>query len=85
MGGNVLQKDLRIGFIGLGVMGFPMAENLKQKTPNSTMYIYDKDERAVARLLLAIPTVRVLQSSRAVADNAVSICGRLPFLQYPIS
>ncbi len=40
-----------IGFIGLGVMGFPMAENLVKKLPlSSTLYVFDISEDLIEKL-----------------------------------
>jgi 3-hydroxyisobutyrate dehydrogenase-like beta-hydroxyacid dehydrogenase len=65
-----------IGWIGLGLMGIPMVENLIKKMPDSTLFhVYDVNENAVKELLAKYPErSRPAQSSREVAEK--SVCKR---------
>ena len=40
-----------VGFIGLGIMGLPMAENLDKKLPSSShLYVFDVVEEVTRKL-----------------------------------
>lgn len=62
-----------IGFIGLGMMGVPMVENLIEKTPNSTLLsLYDVDEETVKRICEKYHGRATARgNSREVAENSV--------------
>jgi hypothetical protein len=43
--------DINIGFVGLGIMGIPMVENLVKKLPlSSKIYVFDISAAAVERI-----------------------------------
>jgi 3-hydroxyisobutyrate dehydrogenase-like beta-hydroxyacid dehydrogenase len=65
-----------IGWIGLGLMGIPMVENLIKKTPESTLFhVYDVNETAVKEFIAKYPErSQLAQSSREVAEK--SVCKR---------
>ena len=62
-----------IGFIGLGMMGVPMIENLINKTPKTTkFYIFDVVEEAVKEVCDRKPDrTQHAKSSREVAEKTV--------------
>lgn len=67
-----LSKD--IGFIGLGIMGLPMATNLASKMAGSSkLFVYDISSETSRRLQddLASGRVHICQSSQEVAEKAV--------------
>lgn len=63
-----------IGFIGLGMMGVPMVENLLRKTPNATkFYIFDVVDEAVKELCSRYAErAEQAENAKDVADKAVS-------------
>jgi len=69
-------SDRRIGSIGLGVMGLPMAVNLAQA--GYALTVYDKDPAAAARAAAAIPGVEVARSPAHVARAATIVVTMLP-------
>jgi 2-hydroxy-3-oxopropionate reductase len=66
--------DPQLGFIGVGVMGRPMAQRLLQH--GHSLVIYDKDQAALDEL--AALGARIAESVREVADNAEIIFTSLP-------
>ncbi len=66
----------RLGFIGLGVMGGPMAGHLA--AAGYPMTVYDIDQAAMERLLAAHPQARAAPSPRAVAEAADIVITMLP-------
>lgn len=62
-----------IGFIGLGLMGLPMVQNLIKKTPESTQFfIYDIVDDALTKFCDEHTTrVTAMKSSSDVAEQAV--------------
>lgn len=68
------------GFIGLGVMGFPMALNLRQKIPKgSKLFICELSEKQRTKFMSqAEGEVTVADSPRAVAEQADIILTSLP-------
>jgi len=66
--------DPQLGFIGVGVMGRPMARRLLQH--GHSLVIYDKDQAALDEL--AALGARIAESVREVADNAEIIFTSLP-------
>jgi 3-hydroxyisobutyrate dehydrogenase len=62
-----------IGWIGLGLMGVPMVENLLAKTPESCQYyLFDVMTKPVEELAAKYPNrVHKCQSSKEVADKSV--------------
>jgi 3-hydroxyisobutyrate dehydrogenase len=69
-------SDLPIGFVGLGVMGLPMAINLSQA--GYSMTVYDKDPAAVEKAAGAIPGVKLAQSPAEVAATSTIVVTMLP-------
>lgn len=65
-----------IGFVGLGVMGLPMALNLSRAGYSLT--VYDIDPNAVARAVEAIPEVEVAHSPAQVAQASETVVTMLP-------
>lgn len=65
-----------IGWIGLGLMGLPMAKNLLQKTDISTqLYVYDVVQENMDKLVGEDKDrVHACGSSREVADKSVRQC-----------
>lgn len=66
--------DTQLGFIGVGVMGRPMARRLLQQ--GHALMVYDKDQAALEEL--ATLGARVANSVREVADHAAVIFTSLP-------
>lgn len=69
-----MKQPLKLGFVGLGAMGLPMASNLISKAPQgSILYIYDIFEKSVRTLADKHgSSVKVCNSAREVAQQAVS-------------
>lgn len=67
--------NISIGFIGLGAMGKPMAEQLTQKLPSGTkVIIYDVVESVMKELSGKYPSAVVEGSSpKDVAEKSVSL------------
>jgi 3-hydroxyisobutyrate dehydrogenase-like beta-hydroxyacid dehydrogenase len=68
------EQESQIGFIGVGVMGRPMARRLIEA--GHSLIVYDRDEHAVAEL--AALGARAAGSVREVADNAGIVFTSLP-------
>jgi 3-hydroxyisobutyrate dehydrogenase-like beta-hydroxyacid dehydrogenase len=62
-----------IGFIGLGLMGLPMVQNLIKKTPESTkFFVYDVVEDTLKKFCDEHSTrAKAMKNSREVAEEAV--------------
>jgi 3-hydroxyisobutyrate dehydrogenase len=71
-----------VGWIGLGLMGLPMATNLVKKIDKSTIfYVYDVMEESVKKFVEAGEgRVKACASSKEVADK--SVCEQMSPLQY---
>ena len=65
-----------IGFVGLGIMGLPMAVNLSRA--GYALTVYDKDPAAVERAAAAITGVRTAQSPSEVAQASDIVVTMLP-------
>jgi 3-hydroxyisobutyrate dehydrogenase len=67
-----------IGFIGLGAMGFPMAEQLATKLPSTTtIIVYDVVESAINELVEKYPgKVFAGTSPKHVVENSVRFQSR---------
>jgi len=63
----------KIGFIGLGLMGLPMVQNLIKKTPETTkFFVYDVVEDTLKKFCDEHSTrATAMKSSREVAEAAV--------------
>ncbi|KAM0185128.1 hypothetical protein ACHAPI_012278 [Fusarium lateritium] len=75
-----MDQVLKLGFIGLGAMGLPMASNLISKaTQGSTLYIYDISEESTKYLAgKHRGSVEICSSARDVAQNALVVFTMLP-------
>lgn len=69
-----MSEQKQLGFIGVGVMGRPMARRLIEH--GHSLVIYDRDEAALAEL--SALGARVAGSTREVADSAKIIFTSLP-------
>lgn len=62
-------------FLGLGMMGYPMAANIRKKMPSSsTFYIFDVSKAALERFVSehgSAGEIVIASSSKEVVDNAV--------------
>lgn len=69
-----MTESLKLGFVGLGAMGLPMASNLISKAPgDSTLFVYDILEGSMNKLARKHPkSVELCRSPREVAQKAVS-------------
>lgn len=69
-----MEGQQKLGFVGLGAMGMPMASNLISKSPEgSTLYIYDISETAMKSFAEKHNrSVVVCGSPREVSQKAVS-------------
>ncbi|VUC37332.1 unnamed protein product [Clonostachys rosea] len=63
----------RLGFIGLGTMGLPMAVNLAKKLPGVTLYAYDISREAIEQLQAGANNDRVVacEDASEVASSVV--------------
>lgn len=69
-----MDEPLKLGFVGLGAMGLPMASNMISKAAQgSTLYVYDVSEGPMKTLADAHPgLVVVCDSPREVSRSTVS-------------
>lgn len=65
----------RIGFIGLGIMGYPMASNLIQKLPATAgIWIFDVSKEILEKFANEHDkAVHICSSSKEVAESTVSL------------
>ncbi len=70
----------RLGFVGLGVMGLPMADNLAKA--GYAVTVYDKDPAAAARAAAAAGGLQVAASPVEVARAADIVVTMLPSGRY---
>lgn len=64
-----------VGFIGLGIMGYPMAVNLISKLPDtSKLYVYDISAKTLTKLQeeTSARKVQISECSKEVAEKSVS-------------
>lgn len=72
-------KTSKVGFIGLGMMGFPMAKNLVTKMdPKSEFWVYDVTESASARFAKEHPNARIAKSPMDLAKSCNVIISMVP-------
>ena len=65
-------------FIGLGRMGYPMAQNLRKSLPPSTeLLVYDTNKSASASLA-STPGVKVAESLKEIGESSECIITMLP-------
>ena len=70
----------RIGLIGLGAMGLPMARNLAEKLPKeSQIFVYDVMQESVEQLASEYEEPRITACENAAAATAKSVRA----LEYP--
>jgi 3-hydroxyisobutyrate dehydrogenase len=69
-------NDPRVGFVGLGVMGLPMAANLARA--GYTLTVYDADPAALERATAAIPGVATARTPGEVARASTIVVTMLP-------
>ena len=79
--GSDLKGDF--GFIGLGMMGYPMARNLASRLPKSSkLYIFDVNNTALDKFVKefsgTLPDIKISKSAREVTENAQTIVSMLP-------
>lgn len=84
------RQPAKLGWVGLGAMGFPMADNLLRRIPTlDTLYIYDVDQRAIdhfmvksARESAREDRVVVAKSAREVSEKSVrsTYCVQILFM-----
>ncbi|KAJ8076822.1 hypothetical protein PM082_001245 [Marasmius tenuissimus] len=72
----------RYGWVGLGAMGYPMANQLRRKLPpGSELFVYDVNEEATQRFTHesggSIP-VRIVKNAREVADCSECMISIVP-------
>ena len=77
---NTSKLPQKIGWIGLGLMGLPMATNLLQKMDQSTtFYVFDVSKESMEKFVeVGEGRVKACSSSKEVADKSV----RQPMLFY---
>lgn len=75
-----LESVKAIGFIGLGVMGYPMACLLAQKLPSDTgLFVFDVAEVQLKKIQAEYPDrVTVSKSSKEVADSSEIVLTMVP-------
>lgn len=75
-------EPLNVGFIGLGAMGFAMAENLASKLPRgSKLFVYDISKDTMDKFVAQHPDSAVASgSAKEVTQNSVS--GELSLLHF---
>ncbi|KAH7133871.1 NAD binding domain of 6-phosphogluconate dehydrogenase-domain-containing protein [Dactylonectria macrodidyma] len=75
-----MDGPLKLGFIGLGAMGLPMASNLISKAPpGSSLYVYDISENSMRILVEKHPaSVVVCRSPKDVSQRTEIIFTMLP-------
>jgi 3-hydroxyisobutyrate dehydrogenase-like beta-hydroxyacid dehydrogenase len=71
---------MRIGFIGLGIMGTPMAGHLA--TAGHSLTVLDVDRPKAERLAAAHSSVRIAAAPRAVAEASDVVVTMLPSGEY---
>jgi len=69
-----MSEKMKLGFVGVGVMGRPMARRLIEH--GHSLVIYDRDEQALAEL--SAIGAQVAGSAREVADSAQVVFTSLP-------
>ncbi|GME34950.1 hypothetical protein V501_10582 [Neofusicoccum parvum] len=69
-----------VGFVGLGVMGLPMVENLIKKLPADTrFYVFDVSKHAMEALSAQHPSqVEICSDAREVADKSNVVLSMVP-------
>ncbi|KAG5661263.1 hypothetical protein KAF25_005385 [Fusarium avenaceum] len=75
-----MEQPLKLGFVGLGAMGLPMASNLISKAPKgSVLFIYDISEKSVKQLANKYNnSAEICKSAREVAQSADILFTMLP-------
>jgi len=72
----------KIGWVGLGLMGYPMAANLLKKMPDADFYVYDVVQESIDKFVKdGNGRVQACASSKDVADK--SVCHACDTLLHP--
>jgi 3-hydroxyisobutyrate dehydrogenase len=84
MANSTQHLPTNIGWIGLGLMGLPMATNLLNKTSaNTKLYVYDVVQEAIDKLVeQGKGKVEACGSSKEVADKSVCTCSTQIYLRH---
>jgi hypothetical protein len=71
---TTLRRDTNYGFVGLGKMGYPMAQNLRTKLPkDDTLFIYDINKAATEQFRKEMGAgVEVSSGVEEVVEHSVS-------------
>ncbi|KAL2025771.1 hypothetical protein VTO58DRAFT_102954, partial [Aureobasidium pullulans] len=73
------QRHATYGFIGLGQMGYRMAQNLRAKLPSSDkLIIHDVNSEATSRFAKENSNVEVAEDVRDVAEKSETVITALP-------
>src|ERR1700749_4480244 len=76
-------SDLRVGFIGIGNMGWPMAKNIAKAgnnvlQPDNKLHVFDLDKKRVNRFVKEEPNALGTAEASAVAKASNVIITMLP-------
>jgi 3-hydroxyisobutyrate dehydrogenase-like beta-hydroxyacid dehydrogenase len=71
-------SQTRIGFIGLGQMGFPMASNLFKKMPDTTFWVHDNTNSTAMDFQAEHRKAKIAASPKEIAENCEVIITMLP-------
>ncbi|KAJ9065006.1 hypothetical protein DSO57_1024416 [Entomophthora muscae] len=77
MSTSVINAETKIGFVGLGQMGFHMANNLRSKMSNP-MTVFDSNPEILAKFKEGKNGVKVAASPKEVAQHSSVIITMLP-------
>jgi len=78
---SAYQQPTKFGWIGLGAMGFPMADNLLRKIPTfDTLYIYDIDQRAIDHFMVKSAQESGREDRVVVAKSAREVSEKSDFI-----
>ena len=66
----------RIGFIGIGIMGDPMARHVAEA--GHTLTLYDMDRTAANRVARVYESVKIVDTLKAVAEKSDIVITALP-------
>jgi len=62
----------KVGWVGLGLMGYPMANNLLNKMPDAEFFVYDVIQDSIDKFVKdGNGRVQACASSKEVADKSV--------------
>ena len=73
----------KIGWVGLGLMGYPMAGNLLKKMPDAEFFVYDVIQDSIDKFVKdGDGRVQACSNSKEVADK--SVCHALKYTSPPL-